>query len=70
MITPNVAKNVVIYPDEPCLIEGIHQASRAIALNMLGKGIDITTIAEVTDLTESVVETFLTSKEKVTFNRV
>ncbi|SJM89844.1 hypothetical protein CRENPOLYSF2_1370004 [Crenothrix polyspora] len=64
MITPNVAKNVVIYPNEPCLIEGIHQASKAIALNMLGKGIDIATISEVTRLAKSVVEMFLTDKEK------
>jgi len=64
LITPNVAKNVVIYPNEPCLIEGIHQASKAIALNMLGKGIDIATISEVTRLAKSVVEMFLTDKEK------
>ncbi|SJM89279.1 hypothetical protein CRENPOLYSF1_1000012 [Crenothrix polyspora] len=37
---------------------------KAITLNMLSKGIDIKTIAEVTGLTESVVETFLTSKER------
>ncbi|SJM91119.1 hypothetical protein CRENPOLYSF2_2040002 [Crenothrix polyspora] len=47
--------NIAIYPDEPCLIEGIHQASKAIALNMLDKGIDIATISEVTGLAESVV---------------
>ncbi|SJM89269.1 hypothetical protein CRENPOLYSF1_1000005 [Crenothrix polyspora] len=35
----------------------MYQASKAIALNMLGKGIDIKTIAEVTGLTESVVKT-------------
>ncbi|SJM89692.1 hypothetical protein CRENPOLYSF2_1270002 [Crenothrix polyspora] len=64
MITPNVAKNVVIRTDEPCMVEGIYQASKAIALNMLDKGIDIATISEVTGLAESVVETFLTSKER------
>ncbi len=42
--------------------EGIHQASKAIALNMLNKDIDIETISEVTGLAESVVETFLASK--------
>jgi predicted transposase/invertase (TIGR01784 family) len=35
--------------------EGINEASTAIALNLLGKGIDIATIAEVTGLNESVL---------------
>lgn len=43
--------------------KGIHQVSKAIALNMLSKGIDIATIAEVTDLTGSIVETFLSNAE-------
>ncbi|SJM89841.1 hypothetical protein CRENPOLYSF2_1370002 [Crenothrix polyspora] len=50
--------------EEKRLEKGIHQASKAIALNMLSKGIDIATISEVTGLTESVVATFLTSKER------
>ena len=44
--------------------KGICQASKAIALNMLGKGIDIATISEITGLTESFVETFLTNKKR------
>ena len=43
--------------------EGINKASKAIALNLLGKGIDIATIAEVTGLAENVIETFLTNRE-------
>ncbi|SJM89262.1 hypothetical protein [Crenothrix polyspora] len=50
--------NVAIRTHEPCLIEGIHQASKAIALNMLSKGIDIATISEVTGLAKSVEEMF------------
>ncbi len=38
--------------------EGINEASKAIALNLLEKGIDIATIAEVTGLAESVIELF------------
>ena len=44
--------------------EGINKASKTIALNLLSKGIDISTIAEVTGLTESVIEAFLTNREK------
>jgi predicted transposase/invertase (TIGR01784 family) len=44
--------------------EGINKASKTIALNLLSKGIDIGTIAEVTGLTESVIEAFLTNREK------
>src|SRR5450759_4509660 len=40
--------------------EGINKASKTIALNLLSKGIDIATIAEVTGLAENVIETFLT----------
>jgi predicted transposase/invertase (TIGR01784 family) len=36
--------------------QGIHKASKAIALNMLAKGINITTIAEVTGLTENIIQ--------------
>lgn len=43
--------------------EGINKASTAIALNLLEKGIDIATIAEVTGLSESVIETFLKTRE-------
>jgi hypothetical protein len=42
----------------------MNKAAKAIALNLLGKGIDIATIAEVSGLTESVIETFLTNREK------
>jgi hypothetical protein len=34
------------------------QASKAIVLNMLCKGIDIVTIAEVTGLAESIIRNF------------
>lgn len=43
--------------------EGINKASKVIAFNLLGKGIDIATIAEVTGLAENVIETFLTNRE-------
>jgi len=36
---------------------------RRLSNNLLGKGIDIATIAEVTGLTEGVIETFLTNRE-------
>jgi hypothetical protein len=55
--------DIAIHPNEPCLIDGIHQASKAIALNMLSKWIDIATIAEVTGLAESVIEIFLIQRE-------
>jgi predicted transposase/invertase (TIGR01784 family) len=44
--------------------EGMNEASKAIALNLLGKGIDITTVAEVTGLAESVIETFSTNRDR------
>jgi predicted transposase/invertase (TIGR01784 family) len=44
--------------------KGIYKASKAIALNMLSKGIDMATIAEVTGLTENVIETFSTQREQ------
>jgi len=46
------------------LNEGINKASKAIALNLLSKGIDIATIAEVTGLAKSVIETFLPHREE------
>ena len=42
---------------EQGLKQGMHKASKAIALNMLDKGIDITTIAEVTGLAENIIKT-------------
>ena len=42
---------------EQGLEQGMHKASKAIALNMLDKGIDITTIAEVTGLAENIIKT-------------
>ena len=36
--------------------QGMHKASKAIALNMLDKGINITTIAEVTGLAENIIQ--------------
>jgi predicted transposase/invertase (TIGR01784 family) len=44
--------------------EGMDKASKAIALNLLSKGIDITTVAEVTGLTESVIEILLTNSKR------
>jgi predicted transposase/invertase (TIGR01784 family) len=43
--------------------KGIHKASKAIALNLLGKGVDIATIAEATGLAESIIQSFLTNEE-------
>jgi len=44
--------------------KGIVKASKAIALNMLNKGISITTIVEVTGLAESIIQTLLNHKVK------
>lgn len=43
--------------------KGINEASTAIALNLIDKGIDIGTIAEATGLAESTIETFLKSRD-------
>jgi len=44
---------------EQGLDEGINEASKTIALNLFGKGIDIATIAEVTGLPESAIKQLL-----------
>lgn len=50
--------------EEKGIEKGMDKAAKAIALNLLGKGIDITTIVEVTGLAKNVIETFLTTREK------
>ena len=44
--------------------QGIDKASKAIALNMLNKGIDRATIVEVTGLAESIIQKLLSHKEE------
>lgn len=44
--------------------EGMNKAVQAIALNLLGKGVEIATIAEVTGLKESVIKAWLTGKQQ------
>ena len=44
--------------------KGMDKASKAIALNMLNKGIDRATIVEVTGLTESIIQTLLSHKDE------
>jgi predicted transposase/invertase (TIGR01784 family) len=48
---------------EKGLEQGLHQASKAIAVNMLSKGIDKVTIAEVTGLTENDIERLSVERE-------
>lgn len=44
--------------------EGINEATKIIALNLLDKGIDIKTVAEVTGLTEKAVQVLARDKER------
>ncbi len=50
--------------EEKGIEQGIDKASKAIALNMLNKGIDRATIVEVTGLAESIIQKLLSHKEE------